>query len=232
MTANGFLCFFFLQFYLITTLICQLWENTSQFHKTKRWVLNVMFILSLTSIVQLSPIDATTKKYYSPADKKVTGKVTDDKGGTLSNVSVMVKGTKRCFLTLMVFLSITVSDANPVLIISYVGYKSQEISVANRRREHITHCRFRTTCMVVVGYGTLKRKSNSYWCGKCRKSELVNHLPLTNQLRATVFGSGGNSNDGEPGYDGCYSEYSWHKHAGNSRPLIVIEWYPRQGTVD
>jgi len=40
--------------------------------------------------------DIQARGFYSPAaDKKITGKITDDKGAPLSNVSVLLKGTKK-----------------------------------------------------------------------------------------------------------------------------------------
>ena len=77
--------------------------------------------------------------------------------------------------------SITVSDANPVLIISYVGYKSQEISVANQTDVNIslTAGSEQLTDVVVVGYGTQKKVTVTGAVSAVKELNWLNHLPLT-----------------------------------------------------
>ncbi|MDR1718519.1 MAG: carboxypeptidase-like regulatory domain-containing protein, partial [Dysgonamonadaceae bacterium] len=60
--------------------------------------------------------------------RKVTGKVTDQEGQPLPGVSVIIKGTTQGTATdADGNFSLTVSD-NATLVISFLGYKSQEIS--------------------------------------------------------------------------------------------------------
>lgn len=198
---------------------------------TKRWVLNIMFILSLTSIVQFLPTDAAAGKYDNPADKKVTGKVTDDKGNPLSNVSVIVKGTRKGVTTdLNGTFSITVSDANPVLIISYVGYKSQEISVANQTDVNVslTAGSEQLTDVVVVGYGTQKKVTVTGAVSAVKGADLVKSpaVDLTNSLAGRIPGLVVIQTSGEPGYDGATVNIRGTNTLGNSSPLIVIDGIP------
>jgi len=64
--------------------------------------------------------------------KKITGVVTDINGDYILGASVLIKGSKTGALTNMKGqFSLDVSD-NSLLIISYIGYKTQEISVAGK----------------------------------------------------------------------------------------------------
>src|SRR6266487_7107154 len=62
--------------------------------------------------------------------KGIKGKITDNKGEPLSNVSVPVKGTSKGVTTdANGNFSIEVPDDNATLVISFVGFESREIPV-------------------------------------------------------------------------------------------------------
>ena len=67
--------------------------------------------------------------------KKVSGKITDDKGTPLENVSVVLKGQAQTQGTVSDangFFSITVPGEDAILIFSYLGYLDQEVSVSGK----------------------------------------------------------------------------------------------------
>lgn len=117
------------------------------------------------SLVLITHTQVQAKGFDNPApDRKVTGTVTDDKGAPLAAVSVMLKGTKKGTTTDQngVF-SITVPDANAVLVLSFVGYATQEITVGEQALISVKMAQGaeQLSDVVVVGYGTQK-KGNSY----------------------------------------------------------------------
>ena len=72
----------------------------------------------------------------------------------------MVKGTNKGVTTdLNGNFSITVPDDNAVLVISYVGYKTQEIPVGSQTNLTVALAAGseQLTDVVVVGYGTQKK---------------------------------------------------------------------------
>jgi hypothetical protein len=109
----------------------------------------------------LLPQYSQAKNFYRSApDKTVAGKISDDKGVPLSNVSVLLKGTKKGTTTnLNGEFSISVPDDNAVLVISYVGYKTQEITVGSQTNLTVALVAGseQLTDVVVVGYGTQKK---------------------------------------------------------------------------
>lgn len=92
--------------------------------------------------------------------KQVKGKITSGNGQPLSGVSVRVKGSN--------FGTATVADGtfalevpeNAVLIISYVGYETQEIAVKEQTSVAVIlkQSSVKMDEIVVVGYGTQKKK--------------------------------------------------------------------------
>ncbi len=94
------------------------------------------------------------------ADITVKGTVTDEKGDKLPGVSIAIKGTTRGTNTNQYGeFSINVADEKAVLIFSFVGYLSQEVSVNNRNSIQVS-LRLDNKALdevVVVGYGTVKK---------------------------------------------------------------------------
>ncbi|MEZ0542817.1 SusC/RagA family TonB-linked outer membrane protein [Fibrella arboris] len=93
-------------------------------------------------------------------DITVSGVVSDDKGEGLPGVNVVIKGTTKGATTdAQGQFSINVPDANTVLVVSFVGYKSQEVTVGSQTRLNIKLIADEQALdeVVVVGYGTQSR---------------------------------------------------------------------------
>ncbi|MBD0365343.1 MAG: carboxypeptidase-like regulatory domain-containing protein, partial [Flavisolibacter sp.] len=100
--------------------------------------------------------------YAAFAQQQIQGKVTDDKGAPLEGVSVTVKGTNNGVTTSNdgSFVLKTNSSGKTVLIISYSGYKTIEVtskgstplSVKMELGEN------KLEDVVVIGYGTRRQK--------------------------------------------------------------------------
>jgi TonB-linked SusC/RagA family outer membrane protein len=95
-------------------------------------------------------------------DFPVTGTVSDAQGEPLIGVTVQLKGTTRGTTTdVNGRYSITVPDGKAVVIFSYVGYVTQEITVGNRTNISVTLVESAREIeeVVVVAYGTQKKES-------------------------------------------------------------------------
>lgn len=94
-------------------------------------------------------------------NKKVTGVVVDTNGYPIIGANVVVKGTTNGNITDIdgKFALENVPD-NAILLISYIGYKSQEISVKNQTALNITLIEDSETLdeVIVVGYGSSVKK--------------------------------------------------------------------------
>src|SRR5688572_15552740 len=88
----------------------------------------------------------------------VTGMVTtEDNVTTLPGASVLVKGTTTGTTTdANGTFTIQVDNADNILVISFIGYEEQEITVGNRTQINVSLIPDLTTLneVVVVGYGT------------------------------------------------------------------------------
>ena len=72
-------------------------------------------------------------------ERTVKGKVIDSKGEPLIGVSIQVKGTAIGGITdIDGNYTLTTSDANPILVYSYIGYKTQEIPLKSQTNLNIT----------------------------------------------------------------------------------------------
>ncbi len=113
-----------------------------------------------------SPPDALSESglqvmhHLSPADIAVLGTVSDENGEPLPGVSILLKGTQQGLITdSNGKFSIEVPDEQSVLVFSFVGYLTQEITVGSRTIIDITLQTDEKALeeIVVVGYGTQKK---------------------------------------------------------------------------
>lgn len=90
----------------------------------------------------------------------ITGKVTDDKGEALANVTVMVKGQKKGVSTNLQGLYTITADNDAVLVFSFIGYEAQELAVGGRATINVSLATNKKELdqVVVVGYGSVKKK--------------------------------------------------------------------------
>src|SRR5215213_6597589 len=68
----------------------------------------------------------------------ITGTITDADGKPISNVSVQVKGTNRTTLTDNAGKFSINASGSDVLVVSYVGYNTQEVRVNNRQSLNVS----------------------------------------------------------------------------------------------
>jgi TonB-dependent starch-binding outer membrane protein SusC len=94
-------------------------------------------------------------------DIVIRGKVTGEGGTPLAGVSIQAKGTTTGTTTTTDgSFSLTVPDANVTLVISYVGYDQQEITLGGRTEINVSLIIATRSLdqVVVVGYGTSRRR--------------------------------------------------------------------------
>jgi TonB-dependent starch-binding outer membrane protein SusC len=134
----------------------------------------------------------------------VTGRVTQPGDIALAGATVAVKGTKKTTTTDMNGnFSITVPHDNSILIISYVGFTTQEIGVEGRKTIQVTMQVVSSDLanVVVVGYGTQNKKDVT-GAVKSVKSEAFNKGIVNSPeqlIQGKVAGVNVTSSSGEPG---------------------------------
>lgn len=101
---------------------------------------------------------------FSPLALPISGKITDEGGKPLSGATIEEKGTTNTTVTQSDgSFSITVANEKAILVVSYVGYLSKEISVSATQTRGIV-VQLSTSAIdmgavVVVGYGRQKKES-------------------------------------------------------------------------
>lgn len=164
--------------------------------------------------------------------RTITGRVTDAAdNSTLPGVTVAVKGGNTATQTNADGeYSIEVSGGNPVLIFSFVGMVTQEVAAGTRNQVDVALRADQSALdeVVVIGYGTAKKKDLTGAVSIVKVSELVEqpNSNIANQLQGrasgiTVLGTGQPGTAPQIRIRGINS-------FGNNAPLYIIDGMPTQ----
>ncbi len=180
-------------------------------------------------------------------DKQLTGRVTADNGEGLPGVSIQIKNTSRGTTTdVNGNYRLTVPDeAGTVLVFSFIGYATQEVTVGARSVIAVTLATDDKTLseVVVVGYGT-QRKSDITGSVASVTEATLKEVPapnLVNQLKGRAAGVTITSNGSTPGSQGQI-RIRGNRTLTNSTmpgtadaldgPLVVVDGIPYSGLND
>ncbi|MBD2756812.1 TonB-dependent receptor [Spirosoma sp. BT704] len=166
-------------------------------------------------------------------DRVVTGVITDEKGVTLPGVSVLLKGAdptgrQRGTVTDSKGLfQVSVPEKGAILVISFVGYLSQEIAVGTRTNLTVQLAPDTKALdeVIVVGYGTQRRIETTGAIASVKAADLL-QTPVANVaqgLQARVAGVQITQNSGAPGGNVSVRIRGTNSINGSSEPLYVID---------
>jgi len=158
----------------------------------------------------------------------VSGTITDSTGQPLSGANILEKGTSNG--TLADFdgnFTINVSDQKSVLVISFIGYATQEIVVGNQKILKITMQESASSLdeVIVVGYGS-QIKSNLISSVAKVDTEELNKVPssdLGEMLRGKAAGVIITTADASPGSSSNILIRGKQSINGGNAPLILID---------
>lgn len=172
--------------------------------------------------------------FFAPdvfAQRTVSGSVKDAAGSGLPGATISVKGKRTTTVSNADgSFSIAVPDNNSILVISYVGYLPQEISVGSSNNLDIAlqPSSSELNQVVVVGYGTQNKKDIT-GAVKSLKSESFNKGIINSPqqlLQGKVAGVNVTSASGEPG---AVTNITVRGPGGvrtGSTPLFVVDGLP------
>lgn len=162
-------------------------------------------------------------------DRTIKGTVSDEKGAALPGVSVVLKGTQRGTSTGAAGdFSLEIPDGGqPVLVFSFVGYKSQEMTVGNQSAVTVNLAPDENALeeVVVVGYGTVKKSDLTGAVGTL-KAEVLQERPassLNQGLSGRITGVNVSSNSGRPGGRANIRIRGASSISVSNNPLYVID---------
>lgn len=184
-------------------------------------------VVSGRVVISIEPAAPTQSSLVVPPKKIheriISGLVSDEKGETLPGVSVVIKNTQRGTITdAEGRYSLTVPEGDSILIFSFLGYTSQELSIDNQSVLDVS-LKADTKALdevVVVGYGTQKI-ANVTGAVTSISSKDVKGIPTSNLvtgLAGKLPGLRVTQNSSEPG-----SYNTRFDIRGFGSPLIVVD---------
>ncbi len=161
----------------------------------------------------------------------VKGKVVDDQGQALPGVSIVLKGTTTGSVSDNGGnYSLSVPNGNGTLVFSFIGYLTQEVTVAKQSSINVTLATDLKTLneVVVVGYGVQKKETVTGSVASVKGAELVKSpaVNLSNSIAGRMAGVVAVNRSGEPGYDDSSIRIRGANTLNNSDALIVIDGVP------
>lgn len=162
----------------------------------------------------------------------VEGKITDASGLSLPGVNVLEKGTKNGTSTdFEGSFKLNVSNNKAVLVFSYLGFQTQEVSIAGKSKVNVSLAEQSNSLneVVVVGYGTA-RKSDVTGAISTIKPEAITERNVSSPLEAIQGSMPGvqiSSNSGRSG-DGFKMVIRGNNSLGGSSPLYVVDGVPTE----
>ncbi|MBD2700080.1 TonB-dependent receptor [Spirosoma sp. BT702] len=194
---------------------------------------------------QLLQNASTEINIETAVDRQLSGRVTGENGEGLPGVNIQIKTTTRGTTTDgngNYRLAIP-DEASTVLVFSFIGYATQEVTVGNQSVINVTLAADDKTLseVVVVGYGT-QRKRDVTGAVASVSEAILREVPspnLVNQLKGRAAGVSIVSNGTTPGSQGQIRirgnrtlTTSSNGSDGLDGPLVVVDGIPYGGLND
>ncbi len=187
-------------------------------------------VLASISQVQASVISITSVVGQEKAQqqKSISGQVNDENGMPLPGATVLIKGTKISTVTDFDGKFTLQAEANSVLLISYMGYKTMEVAVNGKNTINVKLQNDAASLeeVVVVGYGKMKKTDLTGSVVQVKPDNLANQNPQTVQdvLRGVPGLKVGYSSDAKGGGSlQVRGQTSVYNDGGHNSPLIILD---------
>ena len=181
------------------------------------------------------------------AQNAIRGNVKDEAGNSMPGVNILVKGTSNGTTTdANGQYNISVDDTNGILVFSFIGYASQEITLNGRTSIDVSlePSAEQLSEVVVVGYGT-QRKSDITGAMVQLNEQSIREVPVANitqALQGRVAGVDIQTTSSRPGGNpvirirGSRSLGNTldpnNPNPPNNDPLIVVDGIPFNGSIN
>ena len=187
--------------------------------------------LCLLGVVSAQQVSAATESVASVQQtKQATGHVTDSQG-PLIGATVMEKGTNNGTVTdFEGNFSLNVKPG-ATLVISYVGYESQEIKAGDNVRVNLKEDGHVVNEVVVIGYGTQRREAVTGSVANIG-GEKLNQVAASNAaqaLQGRVAGVLMTQTSSKPGAEMQVRIRGQRSLSASNDPLIVLDGIPFMG---
>jgi TonB-linked SusC/RagA family outer membrane protein len=188
---------------------------------------------SIKKLLLLIFIILMAVNWVSAQQTIITGKVTNELNVPMPNVNVSVKGTVSTTQTNAtgIYSLNLKSGSRATLIFSFVGYKTKEVEIKGGKRIYNVSLEINNTGLdevVVIGYGTTKRKDLTGSVGSVNVSDLQKAptASFDQALAGRVAGVQVSASDGQPGGEMNIVVRGNNSVTQDNSPLYVIDGFP------
>jgi TonB-linked SusC/RagA family outer membrane protein len=181
--------------------------------------------------ILLYALDARVDNPALFQERTITGTVKDESGNPLPGVTVVIKGaTTGAVTTPEGAFRLRIPNGNAVLVVSFIGYETQEVPVTDQT---VIDIRLKTASqslqdVIVVGYGKQERRSVTGAVSTIR-AETIKDLPVTSvdqKLTGQVAGVQVMQVTGTPGGSPVVRIRGAGSIGAGDDPLYVIDGFP------
>src|SRR5690606_28730117 len=174
--------------------------------------------------------EANASKKSNQQEFRITGQVQDDEGNTLPGVSIKIQGSNQTSVTDQNGnYTISAPNENATLLFTFIGFVPEEIPADGRK---LINVKMRADVgnldeVVVVGYGTQRRKEMTGAVSSIRSEDLVKVATpsFTSAIQGKVPGVYISQTSGAPGGSASVRIRGVGTTGGN-QPLYVIDGFP------
>lgn len=174
----------------------------------------------------------STHAYVEQQTNVIKGTVTDEKGEPLIGVNVTVKNASVGGITDVNGIFSLNAPNGSTLVISYIGYITQEIIVKGTTPLKITLVEDSKTLdeVIVIGYGTSRKKDITGSVSSVKAEELnsVASSSVSQMLQGKVSGMNSIQSSAQPGAGMSINIRGAASPNGSNAPLYVIDGVPLQ----
>ncbi|MEQ6119478.1 TonB-dependent receptor [Reichenbachiella sp. MALMAid0571] len=200
---------------------------------SRKYKLGFRQLNDVIQVVKFSDMEDGDISEISMADVDITGKITDENGEGLPGASVVVKGTTVGTTTdLDGNYKVSVAEQS-ILTISFVGYKTQEITIGNQSVIDVQMAvdAEQLEEVVVIGYGSVQKKdlTGSVASVGSESIERINTPSLNDALQGMAAGVQVTSSTGRPGEASSVLIRGGSSISASNEPLYVIDGFPQLG---
>jgi TonB-linked SusC/RagA family outer membrane protein len=169
-------------------------------------------------------------------NSNITGRVTDSSGGGVPSAGILIKGTKVSTVTDGSGNFSIPAKQGDILVISYIGFVSKEITVGSQSAINVTLAEDNQALdeVVVVGYGTIKKSSLTGSVSKLDTKVLETGVRSNpgSALAGTIPGLRVQQTSGRPGATPNIVLRGGTSFNGGGSPLVVVDGLVRGGLSD
>jgi len=169
-----------------------------------------------------------------PPPVDVNGVIRDEKGNPIQGATVMVKGGSQSVATNLdgSFVLKGISK-DAVLVISYTGYKTEEVSLRGRNEISLALSINPRSLneIVVIGYGMVRKRDLTGSVSQVKPAEVTSYPTnnIVNALQGRATGVVVQQNNGAPGGGISVRIRGTNSILGGNEPLYVIDGFPYSG---